>query len=248
MAGLIGLLNSNGIDLSYIFLSGTNATMSRYLIGTRDLSTYFKGSTAGSIYTNNVGYIMSSGLDMSRFFEPLQVNILNNIFAFPALTTNTRQSITSSTPNFHWSVSGNIILGNGVGPWTTIALTSIIPICTQYCIFQSYQGVNPFIFQNITLQNLNYELNFWIIPRNNNGNTVNGSINLSLTTTCVVSIDTAVILTYSVPRTTNGSARWTKFSLKYTATAGTYQLKFLNNTTDGTDSSFLITGIYMIVV
>jgi hypothetical protein len=71
-------------------------------------------------------------------------------------------------------------------------------------------------------------------------------LNVSTTTRCIVSINSVNILTYTPPRTT--TATWTKLSVQYTATAGTYPLKFLNNTTDSTDSSFLITGIYMTVL
>jgi hypothetical protein len=247
MSGLIGFLNSNGTDLSYIFLSGTNATNSGYLIGTKDLSSIFKGTTAGSINTYNVGYIMSSGLDMSTFFEPLKVDISNSIFSVPALAANSWTSITSSS-GLYWSFSGSVIVGNVQAtnttyPWNTVSLSSIIPSCSQYLGLQ--YGTSS-ITQNITLQNRKYVLNFWIIPRNKQGNTTFSPITMSSTTRCIVSIGANTILTYAPPSTT--SATWVKLSVEYTnSTPGSYALKFLNNTTGGADSTFLITGVYMTV-
>ena len=123
MSGLTNYLTVNGVDLLYVFMSGTNVTNSGYkLVDGRDLSQIFKIVTSGGPYVTNTGYLNSSNQDISRMYEPYNPTILNYDFASPNASASPYYVI-QAIPS--WTSIGSTYVGRStLSVWNDVALPS----------------------------------------------------------------------------------------------------------------------------
>ena len=137
-----------------------------------------------------------------------------------------------------WTVVGNVLVGSSSTAWNAVALSSIIPACTQYCGIQTTATISS-ISQNITFQVLNYVLTFWIIGRN-----ASGAPNRFSTSRLNITVGGTSIISYAP---TQSVSAWVKVSVPFTVlSAGSKVLKFENSPAQ-TDSTLLLASIYITV-
>ena len=230
---LTGFLSSSGIDLSYIFVSGTTPTNSGYkLVNGNDLSSIFASNTSGS-FAANTGYLIIDNRDISRLYEPIPTSVSITNFNFSSPATGNYTVVTGLLPGWTTTAYPHVIVGYGsAGTFNKVALPSPY---TQYCILlnnNSNGNADVSISQNIQMPNLNYLLSFWIIGRNGSGT------GFTLPSQIKVTIDNTEIYisTLSHPATWMNVVQY--FTLSST---GLKNLKF-ENLGDG-ETSILITGI-----
>jgi hypothetical protein len=229
-------LTSSGIDLCYIFQSGTTATESGYKLSNgTDLSSIFKENVSGT-YALDTGYKMINNQDISTMYEqcvpPPPVTIANYDFAYP--TTSTFISVSYLVESFGWNIYGgvNIVNNQGLTTWWPDSL--YIPNTTgylQYCAMSIFDNIS----QNITLSPNNYNLSFWIKGRYNEPGkySINTVLNITINSTTILS-------DYTPPSTTE----WSKKTVNFTwLTPGSFELKFEVMEPNSLTTTLYITGI-----
>lgn len=232
MSGLTNYLTVSGVDLSYVFMRGTNPTNSGYKLtglGGGDLSSIFKIVTSGGPYVTETGYLNSSSQDISRMYEPYSPTILNHNFILQTANASPYYLIGSIT---NWTSQQTYVGYSTLSPFNTVSLPSPY---NQFCALQR-DGAS--ISQEIDLQKLSYTLSFYIIGRNQSGS---ASYFQQAITSISVLINSTIIFTTA----TNVSVTtWVQYSTSFTAN-GITTLQFRVSVNNSSDSSILITGIVL---
>ena len=230
MSGLTGYLTNTGVDLSYVFQNGTTQIAGGYRLANGNALTFL--ATSGNS-VSKTGYLGSNGQDLSTFFEPRSISIVNYNFALPNVSAASPYYQTVTGTNNGWTFVGSTAVGYGYtspNPWNRVATTS------QYAILQqtpTYPTLYPEVYQTFALFPMKYKLTFSIIGRNPSY--------YSASQYCNVFANATNILQFS----NIGTASWSIKSAIFTGSSSTI-IKFTTGTTS-VDSSYLITNVSIIV-